>query len=50
MNDFEVDNALACELFLKSILIINTQKLVKEHSLKKLIYETDICLELKNKL
>ncbi len=43
-----VDNALACELFLKSMIIMNTKKLVKEHSLKKLIYEADICLELKN--
>ena len=32
-----VNNALACELFLKSIIIMNTKEIPKGHSIKKLI-------------
>lgn len=45
-----VNNALACELFLKSMIIMNTKEIPKGHSIKKLIIEANISAELKYKL
>lgn len=45
-----VNNALACELFLKSIIIMNIKEIPKGHSIKKLIMEANISTELKYRL
>ena len=42
-----VNNALACELFLKSIIIMNTKEIPRGHSIKRLIIEANISDELK---
>ena len=45
-----VNTVLACELFLKSLIIMDTKKIPKGHSIKKLIIQSNILTELKQKL
>ena len=45
-----VNKALACELFLKSIIIMNIKEIPQGHSIKKLIIEANISDELKYRL
>ena len=45
-----VNNALACELFLKSIIIMSTKEIPKGHSIRKLIIEANIADGLKYRL
>ncbi len=45
-----VNIVLACELFLKSLIIMDTKKIPKGHSIKKLIIQSNILTELKQKL
>ncbi len=45
-----VNKAFACEVFLKSIIIMNTKKITNEHSLIKLVKKSNSCLEIRKKL
>lgn len=45
-----VNGVFSCELFLKSIIILNDKKIPKGHSLKNLLGNTNILLEVKNRL
>ena len=45
-----VNGLFSCELFLKSILILNDKKIPTGHSLKKLLEKTHLATEVKNKL
>lgn len=45
-----VNVLFSCELFLKSILILNDKKIPSGHSLKKLLKKANLAIEVKNKL